>query len=69
MHHCSAIIKERIRVQRRKMMFRSQDSGRLRIPGKQKSRCSKLSVEGKLIPDPEKLMADWLGHFKKLAAS
>ena len=66
-NYCSAMV-ERRRVQRREM-FRSQDSSRFRVPGKQRSRCSKLRVDGRLLSDPEELLTAWSSHFRMLSES
>ena len=62
-NYCSAMA-ERRRVQRREMMFRHHDSSRFRMPGKQKSRCFKLRVRGKILSDPKELLAAWSSHFR-----
>ena len=56
-------------MQRREMLFRSQDSSRFRVPGKQRSRCSKLRVDGRLLSDPEELLTAWSSHFRMLSES
>ena len=67
-NYCSAMA-ERRRVERRESLFRHQDSSRFRIPGKQRSRCSKLHVDGRLVSDPEELLTVWASHFRKLSES
>ena len=64
MNYCSAMA-ERRRVERRERLFRHQDSSRFRIPGKQRSRCSKLRVDGRLVSDPEELLTAWASHVRK----
>ena len=65
-HYCAAMT-ERRRVQRREMMFRNHDSSRFRIPGKQRSRCSKLRVGGRIVSDPDEMLGAWSSHFKRLS--
>ena len=67
-HYCAAMT-ERRRVQRREMLFRNHDSSRFRIPGKQRSRCSKLRVGGRIVSDPDEVLGAWASHFKRLSES
>ena len=51
------------------MLFSNHDSSRFRIPGKQRSRCSKLRVGGRIVSDPDEVLGAWASHFKRLSES
>jgi len=67
--HYYAVMTERRRVQRREMMFCNHDNSMFKIPGKQRSHCSKLRVGGKIVLDPDEMLGAWSSHFKRFSGS
>ena len=66
---CSAM-EERKKVQRREHLFRMNAHSRFKLPQKrEKSQCTRLRVEGRLISEPMQLLEAWTSHFEKLAQS
>jgi len=59
---------ERLRIQRRDRMFASGNRFRFRTP-RQRKRCCKLVVDGKVVSNPEVLIGEWVEHFRELAKS
>ncbi len=59
---------ERKRIQRRERLFASGGRVRFRTP-QHKVRCSKLTVEGRIMNEPEALLEVWAQHFGKLTKS
>ena len=66
---CSAM-EERKRVQRREHLFRMNAHSRFKLLQKRKNlQCTRLHVDGRLIPDPVQLLEAWTSHFEELAQS
>ena len=60
---------ERKRIQRRDEMFESNHSRHFQSNYKKKVSCTKLLSDGKVISDPDELVAVWESYFKSLATS
>ena len=57
------------RIQRRDEMFESNHSRHFQSNYKKKVSCKKLLSDGKVISDPDELVAVWESYFKSLATS
>ena len=60
---------ERKCIQRRDEMFESNHSRHFQSNYKKKVSCTKLLSDGKVISDPDELVAVWESYFKSLATS
>ena len=60
---------ERKRIGRREKLFSGNDTRRYRLPGRKKSHCSRLCVDGVVVSDEDELREAWAAHFRKLSES
>ena len=59
----------RYRIRKREKLFASGDHSRFRQSCRTQSKCERLVIDGKLVDDPDVLMAAWAEHFRSLARS
>ena len=59
--------RERSRIERREKQFAVGDRRRFRQ--RMVSKCAKLSVNGRLVRDPDEMMDVWCQHFRSLGES
>ena len=56
-------------IGRDEKLFNDNDAHHYRLPGRKKSRCSRLRVDGVVVSDDDEFRETWAAHFRELGKS